>query len=217
MLIRVLTVCHHHSTTTSLHTIALWVTRGTADRYGPKSSMHFFGFSISNLLQNLLPTTLRHLFSTLPYTPFTLYKQINPHKQQHSLHACWQAHTLVLHSHILVPNHTCMHPPSPKLARRGAALLQLPERAEQLVGLLWWVGPDAAGLTPCRHSSWNTPGLSVLTFFNLICIRPSLGPNRFGGRKAWQGGCGPIKKQTNNNSIRLANHPCRFKQLHLRC
>lgn len=73
---------------------------------------------------------------------------------------------------------------TPKWASRGAALLRLPERAEQLVGLLWRGGPDAAGLTPRRHSSWNTPGLSVQTFFNLICIRPSLDPNRFGGRMA---------------------------------
>lgn len=82
-----LTVCHHHSTTTFLHTIALRATRGTADRYGPNSSMHFFGFSISNFLQNLLSTKLRHLFNTLPYTPLTLYKQINPQQQQHTLHA----------------------------------------------------------------------------------------------------------------------------------
>lgn len=102
-----------------------------------------------------------------------------------------------------MPDHICSQTHFPKLADRGAALLQLPERAEQLVGLLWRGGPDAAGLTPCRHSSWNTPGLSVLTFFNLICIRPSLGPNRFGGRRAWKGGCGPKK----NNSIRMAHHP----------
>lgn len=59
--------------------------------------------SISDLLQNIPPTAPQHLFNTLPFTPLTLYKQINPHKQQHTLHACWQAHTLVLHSHILGP------------------------------------------------------------------------------------------------------------------
>ncbi len=81
---------------------------------------------------------------------------------------------------------------TPKWASRGAALLRLPERVEQLVGLLCRGGPDAAGLTPRRHSSWNTPGLSVQTFFNLICIRPSLDQNMLRGG-GWQRGCGQKK------------------------
>lgn len=193
MLIRVLTVCYHHRTMTSPHTVLPCITQETADRYGANSSMHFLWFSIINLLQNLLPTASQHLFNTLSYTPLTLYKQIYPHMQQDTLHASWLAHTLVLHSHILGPT-TCVHTHTPKWASRGAALLRLPETAEQLVGLLWREGPDAVGLTPCRHSSWNTPGLSVQTFFNLICIRPSLDPKRLRGG-GWQRGCGQKKYQ----------------------
>lgn len=163
MLIRVLTVCYHHCTTTSPHTVALCATRGIADRYGANSRMHFFWFSIGNLLQNLLPTAQRHLFNTLSYTPLTLYKQINLHKQQHTWHASWQAHTLVLHSHILGPT-TCVHIHTPKWASGGAALLQLPERAQQLVGLLWRGGPDAAGSTPCHHSSWKHTRIICVDF-----------------------------------------------------
>lgn len=179
MLIRVLTVCYHHCTTTSPHTIGL--------HEGPPTDTGLIRACISSHFQLTIffkPSSPlhRHTYLTPFPTPLlTLYKQINPHRQQHTFYACWQAHTLVLHSHILGST-TCVHTHAHALLSGPVGLLLCfdSQRAWAACGLAVWGGPDAAGLTPRRRNSWNTPGLSVLTFFNLICIRASLGANMFG-------------------------------------
>lgn len=111
-----------------------WLTRGTADRYGANSSMHFVPFSINNFLQTLLPTASPHLFNTLPYTPFNTVQTNKPTSAAtHFLCMLTGSHPCFTFPHPGL-DHMCTHARtrSPKWASRVAALLRLPESVSSL-------------------------------------------------------------------------------------